>query len=111
MSDLLDTPLSASEVERLPEKLRRRYWAAEISHGVEGLSALDRQQVRHECRCLLAWLSGLEPGSEARYVGVVAALKGKRCRVEAVAPDDVSIAVPGLADLFLVNSLDLEPIR
>lgn len=109
MSDLIDTPLSSNEIERLPERLRRRYWAAEISDGVVGLSDLDLTQVRHECRCLLSWLSRLAPGVNARYIGIASALKGKRCSIEAVLPEGVSITVAGFDDRFLVDPLDLEP--
>lgn len=107
--DLIDTPLVASEIERLPERLRLRYWAAEISDGVAGLSQLDLANVRHECRCLLSWLSRLAPGAKARYIGIASALKGKACVVEDVGPDDISISVSGFTDRFLVDPLDLEP--
>ena len=109
LTDLIDAPLSATEIGRLPDRLRLRYWAAEISDGVTGLSDLRLSDVRHECRCLLSWLSRLSPGTKARYVGIASAIKGKRCVIEAVSPDDISISVEGFADRFLVDPLDLEP--
>ena len=112
MSDLIDTPLSADEVWRLPDKLRRRYWAAEISHGVEGLCALNRQAVRKECRDRLAWLAGLTPGIEARYVGFATELAGKRCQIiegPSAMSGLVPIAVKGIPGGFGVAPDELEP--
>jgi hypothetical protein len=109
MADLFDNPLSPAEVAMLPDKMIRRYWAAEISDGVVGLSALDRTDVRRECRSRLAWARDLSPGQEARYVGISSALLGKRVAVEAVG-DGISIGVSGFTDRFLVDRSELEAI-
>lgn len=109
MSGLLNVPLTAKEIGQLPDKLRLRYRAAEISDGISGLSTLDKAQIRRECRYLLAWRGLMRVGASARYIGIASAYGGKKCRVEAVGDGDVSISVPGFADRFLVDPLDLEP--
>jgi hypothetical protein len=109
MSDLFDNPLSPTEVAALPDKLARRYWAAEISDGVVGLSPLNRSDVRAECYRRLAWERNLAPGQSVRYVGISSALLGKRCQVEGVG-EAVSISVLGFSDRFLVDRLELEAV-
>jgi hypothetical protein len=106
--------LSAAEIDQLPDGLRRRYWAAEISHGVSGLSKLDRATVREDCRAWIAWIDRLCAGQPARYVGAAVALKGGACEVVAAWHADgvalFSITSPKFEDRFLVGPADLAPL-
>jgi hypothetical protein len=106
--------LSPIEIDRLPDRLKRRHWAAEISHGVPGLCELDRAAVRRECRAWIAWIDGLGAGSAARYVGIAIAIKDARCEIAAAWRANgetlFSITVPTFADRFLVGPTDLAPL-
>ncbi len=114
-ADLFDGPLDSAEILALPDRLRWRYWAGEISKGVSGLSPVKSSEARRQCRAWLAWQRNLSPGSEARYIGIADGLRGKLCMVLATgvivngmkAPF-VSVIIPGYTETYLVTPIELE---
>lgn len=95
--------------------MAQRYWGAEISHGVPGLSELDRDKVRAECRAWLDWIDDLRVADAASYVGIASALVGRPCTIAAAwRAGDVSrfsVRFPDFPSPFLVGPHDLAPAR
>lgn len=100
MTDLLNTPLSAAEVDALPDRLRLKYWAGEIGEGVPGLTQVRSEEARYVCRTWLHWQRTLAAGTHARYTGIADGLRGKECVVR-----DPAVKVAGLGRLVRVEFL------
>lgn len=107
--DLIDTPLSAAEIARLPARLRWRLWAGEIGHGVSGFTPVRRDDARHGARSWLRWVSDLKPGDPVIYDHRAGRVNRVAVQVEGLDEPSISISIDGFADRFLAGPTDLAP--